>query len=67
MATEQDITLSRALRKALGHEDEPGSCRDCGGMGVVPSAKLTRLHGHGERGVWEDCPSCHGLRRGGVA
>lgn len=58
--------ISRALRKAMGEKDEPGTCRDCGGLGVVPDMAATREADCG-MGVWQDCPSCGGMRRGGAA
>lgn len=58
------VKTSRLLREALGYPDEPGTCRDCGGFGVVPSLALTREHDHS---LWIDCPTCGGSKLGGRA
>jgi hypothetical protein len=52
---QQGIALSRALRRAIGEADEPGSCRDCGGVTVVPDPAT---------GHWQDCPTCRGTGGG---
>jgi DnaJ-class molecular chaperone len=59
-----EIQILRRLRDAMGITDEPGTCRDCGGGGVIPDAAETQATGHG---VWQTCPTCNGDRRGGVA
>ncbi len=57
------IEISRALRKAMGISDQPGSCRDCGGEGVVPDTNSEDDLSPG----WQTCPTCQGRRQGGVA
>lgn len=57
------IEIDRALRKAMGISDEPGSCRDCGGRGVVPNTESEDDLNPG----WKTCPTCRGARHGGLA
>lgn len=59
-----EIEIFRKLRAAMGEVDEPGTCRDCGGGGVIPNADETQPIGPG---IWQTCPTCHGDRRGGIA
>ncbi len=58
------IEIARAIRAKLGMEDELGTCRDCGGSGVVPNFEQTQATGPG---IWQTCPTCKGNRRGGIA
>ncbi len=62
--TDDDVQLSRRLRAALGHNNEPGACQDCGGVGNVPSIEATAEAG---RSLWRTCPTCRGSGKGGVA
>ncbi len=59
---DDDVEIGRKLRAALGHPDEPGTCQDCGGLGVVPALALSRQHGGS---LWKDCPTCRGHKAGG--
>ena len=59
------IDISRRLRTAMGFADTPGSCRDCGGNGVVPSIDADeQVEG---QAVWDTCPTCNGHSKGGAA
>ena len=58
------VEILRRLREKMGYADEAGTCRDCGGGGVVPDPDETRTTGPG---IWKTCPTCNGDRRGGVA
>ena len=60
--SEADVDLGRKLRVALGHDDAPGTCHDCGGVGVVPSIEATIEAG---RSLWRTCPTCRGVKVGG--
>ena len=62
--TDPDIQISRRLREALGFPDEPGTCQDCGGVGVVPATDLSKQH---NTSLWKECPTCRGGRMGGRA
>lgn len=59
-----EIEILRRLRNEMGIADEPGTCRDCGGRGVVPDLEQTEDTGPG---IWKTCPTCKGDRRGGIA
>lgn len=59
-----EIEILSRLRDIMGIADEPGTCRDCGGRGVIPDAEETQVTGPG---VWKTCTTCNGDRRGGVA
>ena len=59
-----DILVFRKLRAAMGVVDELGSCRDCGGSGVIPDGESTQLTGPA---VWQTCPTCEGQGKGGVS
>lgn len=62
--TMYDIEVFRKLRAAMGIVDEPGSCRDCGGNGVIPDGKNTHRTGPA---LWQTCPTCEGGGRGGIS
>ena len=65
MRTSMDaIEISRKLRDLMGHPDEPGTCRDCGGSTVVPDLEATEDTGPG---IWQTCPTCRGTGKGGLA
>jgi len=64
-----DITIGNLVRAALYGPDAPGTCRDCGGSGVVPDlVGMREAEAHGCGGeVWRRCPTCLGQGLGGVA
>lgn len=64
LGADEDVRIARLLRAALGHDCPPGSCQDCGGVGLVPSISATSEAG---RSLWRPCPTCHGDKRGGSA
>lgn len=63
---DRGVALGKAIRKAMGHRDEPGRCRDCGGAGVVPAPELCTPENAGSA-PFKTCPTCDGAQHGGIA
>ena len=58
------VEIAKKIRAVLGIVDPPGSCRDCGGDGVVPN---TDIDVDNLNPGWTTCPTCHGSGMGGLA